>query len=588
MLTRSMAKQLSAASSHECLFVDFLSKEEPKKVSEALKHPGWVDAMQDEVPKRKSISGACQLLGGKLVCWSAKKQQYVAMSSAEAEYVAPAGCCVNILCMKSQLTDYDIIYEKTLEDSKVWVSTPTGGVRGDIDITTFRNALRAQYLPHSSMYVSPPSITTVRLWFATIGYNGEIRAKGTLKKSCLPPRWMLLMGQIIQCLGGKTCGLDQISNKDATILYCLANGLQVDYAKLIWEDLIHKLNKKTREKIVPYPRFISLLLEHMMPEYDNEDVKCVGDVVVLENEVLKELKDTHVMQKIRDSVQKEKIVPYPRFISLLLEHMMPEYDNEELTINATQVFSVHNWTLKPNQPEEPPFTTPMKAICNLDVPVDSKAPKPSSQTEEVPQGKKPGAKSRLRRKQSSKHTSESKTEASKSKTGQSEKDTQSSSAKDKSPSHPSPPTLVVGKMHKEAQQAASGPTSLGATSEEGAHPQLSSGSNPSVLVDKTKSTRDGLKTVHTNSGTNEESRVDDISKKIKLEDLSEFLKDTRSAFFTPDSPQDEPIIITDESEEEEADKDDTQATSHNVTEDTSVLPPSSLKSAQIKVLRAQV
>ncbi|GKB28356.1 retrovirus-related pol polyprotein from transposon TNT 1-94 [Tanacetum coccineum] len=40
MLTRAMAKQLSVASSHECLFVDFLSKEEPKKVSESLKHPG--------------------------------------------------------------------------------------------------------------------------------------------------------------------------------------------------------------------------------------------------------------------------------------------------------------------------------------------------------------------------------------------------------------------------------------------------------------------------------------------------------------------------------------------------------------------
>ncbi|GJQ91440.1 retrovirus-related pol polyprotein from transposon TNT 1-94 [Tanacetum coccineum] len=61
---------------------------------------------------RKSTSGACQLLGGKLVCWSAKKQQSVAMSSAEAEYVAAAGCCANILWMKSQLTDYDIIYEK--------------------------------------------------------------------------------------------------------------------------------------------------------------------------------------------------------------------------------------------------------------------------------------------------------------------------------------------------------------------------------------------------------------------------------------------------------------------------------------------
>ncbi|GKC50466.1 retrovirus-related pol polyprotein from transposon TNT 1-94 [Tanacetum coccineum] len=31
MLTRAMAKELNAASAHECLFVDFLSEEEPKR-----------------------------------------------------------------------------------------------------------------------------------------------------------------------------------------------------------------------------------------------------------------------------------------------------------------------------------------------------------------------------------------------------------------------------------------------------------------------------------------------------------------------------------------------------------------------------
>ncbi|GKF72431.1 hypothetical protein Tco_0208545, partial [Tanacetum coccineum] len=144
------------------------------------------------------------------------------------------------------------------------------------------------------------------------------------------------------------------------------------------------------------------------------------------------------------------------FLSLLLEHMMLEYEKEKLTINLTHVFSVHNLTLMPNQPEEPPFTDHMKAIYNLDVHVDSKALKPSSQTEE------------------------STTEASKSQTGQSKKETKSSSTKDKNPSHPLPPTPVVGEMHKEAQQAAGGPTFLGATSEEGAHPQLSSGHDAST------------------------------------------------------------------------------------------------------------
>ncbi|GJV15007.1 retrovirus-related pol polyprotein from transposon TNT 1-94 [Tanacetum coccineum] len=65
---------------------------------------------------KKSTLGSCQLLGGKLMCWSAKKHQSVAMSSAEADYVVAARCCANILWMKSQLTDYDIIYEKPLDE----------------------------------------------------------------------------------------------------------------------------------------------------------------------------------------------------------------------------------------------------------------------------------------------------------------------------------------------------------------------------------------------------------------------------------------------------------------------------------------
>ncbi|GJZ89518.1 hypothetical protein Tco_0661300, partial [Tanacetum coccineum] len=108
---------------------------------------------------------------------------------------------------------------------------------------------------------------------------GEIEAKGTLKKGFLPPRWRLLMGQIIQCLGGKTGGFDFLS----------------------------KLNMKSREKVVPYP-------------------------------------------------------------------------------------SAHNWELKINQPEGPPFTKHMLDICKADAPVAFKAPKPSSKAEKkVTQGTKPGA-----------------------------------------------------------------------------------------------------------------------------------------------------------------------------------------------------
>nr|GEX47724.1 hypothetical protein [Tanacetum cinerariifolium] len=42
--------------------------------------------------------------------------------------------------------------------------------------------------------------------------------------------------------------------------------------------------------------------------------------------------------------------------------------------------------------------------------------------------------------------------------------------------------------------------------------------------------RDGLKTAHTTSSENEESGADEISRKVKLKDLADILKDTRSAF----------------------------------------------------------
>ncbi|KAI3505835.1 hypothetical protein L1887_28122 [Cichorium endivia] len=55
---------------------------------------------------RKSTSGGCQFLGGRLVSWSSKKRNCVALSSAEAEYVAASTCCSQVLWMKTQLLDY--------------------------------------------------------------------------------------------------------------------------------------------------------------------------------------------------------------------------------------------------------------------------------------------------------------------------------------------------------------------------------------------------------------------------------------------------------------------------------------------------
>ena len=41
---------------------------------------------------RKSTSGTCHLLGSSLISWNSKKQACVALSTAEAEYIAAGSC----------------------------------------------------------------------------------------------------------------------------------------------------------------------------------------------------------------------------------------------------------------------------------------------------------------------------------------------------------------------------------------------------------------------------------------------------------------------------------------------------------------
>ncbi|GJY40553.1 hypothetical protein Tco_0427823 [Tanacetum coccineum] len=170
---RSKVKDSETASANECLYADLILDIKPKTLLDALKEEGWVFTMQEELnqfernkartlvyahqtlgfesiefsnyvfkldkalyelkqalrawcqakPKeshlvavkrifRKSTLGGCQIVGGKLACWSAKKHNYVSMSSAKVEYVAATGCCAQVLSMKSQLADYEIHYDK--------------------------------------------------------------------------------------------------------------------------------------------------------------------------------------------------------------------------------------------------------------------------------------------------------------------------------------------------------------------------------------------------------------------------------------------------------------------------------------------
>ena len=69
--------------------------------------------LRSSLTDRKSTSGTCQLLGMSLVSWLSKKQNSIALSTTEAEYVAAGCCCAQILWMRQTLSDYGLSFPPT-------------------------------------------------------------------------------------------------------------------------------------------------------------------------------------------------------------------------------------------------------------------------------------------------------------------------------------------------------------------------------------------------------------------------------------------------------------------------------------------
>ncbi|GKC74551.1 hypothetical protein Tco_1120434, partial [Tanacetum coccineum] len=63
---------------------------------------------------RKSTTGSCQFLGKRLISWQCKKQTIVANSTTEAEYVAAANCCGQVLWIQNQMLDYGFKFMNTM------------------------------------------------------------------------------------------------------------------------------------------------------------------------------------------------------------------------------------------------------------------------------------------------------------------------------------------------------------------------------------------------------------------------------------------------------------------------------------------
>nr|GEV50396.1 hypothetical protein [Tanacetum cinerariifolium] len=214
----------------------------------------------------------------------------------------------------------------------------------------------------------------------------------------------------------------------------------------------------------------------------------------------------------------------------------------EVTLYPTQVFSVNNWALKPNQPKEPPFTYHMLPICSVDKAVVFKALKLSSNAERVSEGTKPRA--QLGHK---KHLTSSKQPFVSSKEA----------------------TKASFIIHFES---ASGNDALSVSIAE-----ADLGNSP---PNQTKSVSEGLETIITQPITGKRAssiarqvEEEEASNTIKLEGLAKLVSNVQPSFKDLDSPGDDHVIVVNDSDDDE--ENEVHTTTNAKTEDTSVPKSSS-------------
>nr|GFA00571.1 hypothetical protein [Tanacetum cinerariifolium] len=107
-----------------------------------------------------------------------------------------------------------------------------------------------------------PSAQRLRIGRSNFRLPSDIQSK----ESTLQVPWRSFAVVINKCLTGKSSGFDSLRLSQVQILWGLYHKRNIDYAFLIWEDLVYQLEHKNQKKSneMYYPRFTKVIIHHFM------------------------------------------------------------------------------------------------------------------------------------------------------------------------------------------------------------------------------------------------------------------------------------------------------------------------------------
>nr|GEU58137.1 putative ribonuclease H-like domain-containing protein [Tanacetum cinerariifolium] len=182
---------------------------------------------------RKSTTGGCQFLGYRLISWQCKKQTVVATSSTEAEYVAAASGCAQVISgtllqLNSQLT-----------------------------------SLGVDCLPNKEIFTG----------LARMGYEMP-STKLTFYKAFFSSQWKFLIHTILQSRSAKRMSWNEFSSTMASAVIYLSIGRKINFSKYIFDSLVRNVDSSS--KFYMYPRFIQLIIQNQLGDLSTHTTSYIS------------------------------------------------------------------------------------------------------------------------------------------------------------------------------------------------------------------------------------------------------------------------------------------------------------------------
>ncbi|CAN0875649.1 Secreted RxLR effector protein 161, partial [Linum grandiflorum] len=193
---------------------------------------------------RRSTSGSCQFLGNSLISWFSKKQTSVALSTAEAEYIAVGSCSTQLVWLKAQLKDYGNF---------------TTIVNGNVIFVSQGLLARVLQLPTAGFSVFSDADYSQLNFYPQDTLKQMTRGLGQPLVSALPENLQILHYFITRLFLPRSEQRYMVTELDTWIMYNATKGTPLDFSALMFSTMV-KFGDHKLTGALPFAPEISVLL----------------------------------------------------------------------------------------------------------------------------------------------------------------------------------------------------------------------------------------------------------------------------------------------------------------------------------------